>query len=644
MSFPRGLTIALAAALVATALTVAPAGAAPPSNTTTAGKVTLAGQTSLQPIDLSAEIRPGRDDISDGTTSVHPGERARTNRGLDGSDSSGSPSASGPSAAGLAPQPAGASLLKGWEGLNHFDQRFGSSDGNNAFSLEPPDQAVCVGNGFVFESVNDVVAVYDKNGNLVSQPESMNDFYNYAPAINRTTGAFGPFLFDPTCHYDPAVNRWFHVIINLEQLADGTLTGVSDIDLAVSATGSPLGVWNIYHIPGQNDGTEGTPDHNCVGGPCFPDYPHIGADKHGFYIAINEFDFFGPNYQGVDLYGLSKSQLAAGAAAVNMSLTFIDGSAEEAFTVWPAISPGTNQFETHNGGTEYFLSSTAAFNDVDGSSQKIFAWALTNTKSLGTTPALQLKKATVPVNQYAIPDNATQRSGPTPLRECINDTSIVIPGLGVGCWRLFFAPQDQPAHNEIIPALDASAASGMQQVTFAGGTLYGALSTAVSGPNRAGIAWYSVSPQISHLGVLSASLVAEGLVAASGANNVIYPALAVRADGKGVMGFTLVGPDYFPSAAYVTFSGNATGAIQVAAAGLGPDDGFTSYKAFVGDQSRPRWGDYGAAAFDGNTIWIASEYIAQTCTLGQWLNTNFRCGNTRTALGNWSTRISQVAP
>ncbi|MEX0630478.1 MAG: hypothetical protein WEE67_00915 [Chloroflexota bacterium] len=640
----RALPIAMAAALVAAALTIAPAGAAPPSYATTAGKVRLAGQTSLEPIDTNTEVRPGRDDVSDGTTSVHPGERAQTNRQPHGSGSSASPTASGPVTAGSQPQPAGASLLESWEGLNHFDQRFGSSDGNNAFSLEPPDQALCVGNGLIFESVNDVVAVYDTNGNLLSQPKSMNDFYNYPPAINRTTGEFGPFVFDPTCHFDPVVNRWFHVIINLESLTNGTLTGISDIDLAVSATGSPLGVWNIYHIPGQNDGTEGTPNHACGGGPCFPDYPHIGADAHGFFIAINEFDFFGPDYQGVNLYGLSKSQLAAGAAAVNMSLTFIDGFAEEAFTVWPAISPGTNQFETRNGGTEYFLSSTAAFNDVDGSSERIFAWALTNTRSLDTTPALQLKKVTVPVNRYVIPDNAAQRPGPTPLRECINDTKIVIQGLGRGCWRLFFAPQDQPAHNEIIPALDASPASAMQQVTFAGGRLYGALSTGVSGPDRAGIAWYAVAPSINRLGVLSATLAAQGLVAASGANNVIYPALGVRPDGKGVMAFTLVGPDHFPSAAYVTFSGNATGGIQIAAAGLGPDDGFTGYAAFVGDQSRPRWGDYGAAAFDGNTIWIASEYIAQTCTLAQWLNSNFRCGDTRTALANWSTRISQVRP
>ena len=57
----------------------------------------------------------------------------------------------------------------------------------------------------------------------------------------------------------------------------------------------------------------------------------------------------------------------------------------------------------------------------------------------------------------------------------------------------------------------------------------------------------------------------------------------------------------------------------MAAAGVGPQDGFSGYKAF-GDPPRPRWGDYGAAQFDGTNLWIASEYIGQTCTLGQYLN------------------------
>ena len=83
------------------------------------------------------------------------------------------------------------------------------------------------------------------------------------------------------------------------------------------------------------------------------------------------------------------------------------------------------------------------------------------------------------------------------------------------------------------------------------------------------------------------------------------------------------------------------GDIQIAAPGAGPWDGFTSYVVY--GSGRPRWGDYGAAAVDGRTIWIASEYVAQTCTYAAYL-LDPTCGGTRAALGNWSTRISQITP
>ena len=46
----------------------------------------------------------------------------------------------------------------GFEGLNHYQQRY--SRGGNQFSVEPPDQGLCVGNGYVVEAVNDVFNVY----------------------------------------------------------------------------------------------------------------------------------------------------------------------------------------------------------------------------------------------------------------------------------------------------------------------------------------------------------------------------------------------------------------------------------------------------------------------------------------------------
>jgi hypothetical protein len=68
---------------------------------------------------------------------------------------------------------------------------------------------------------------------------------------------------------------------------------------------------------------------------------------------------------------------------------------------------------------------------------------------------------------------------------------------------------------------------------------------------------------------------------------------------------------------------------------------FTRYVTF--GSGRPRCGDFGGAAADGNSIWIASEYAAQTCTYATYL-ADPTCGRTRGALGNWSTRISKVTP
>ncbi|HEV1997211.1 MAG TPA: hypothetical protein VGR61_03645 [Candidatus Dormibacteraeota bacterium] len=63
--------------------------------------------------------------------------------------------------------------------------------------------------------------------------------------------------------------------------------------------------------------------------------------------------------------------------------------------------------------------------------------------------------------------------------------------------------------------------------------------------------------------------------------------------------------------------------------------------------TRPRWGDYGAAAVDGNTIWLAMEYIGQSSTFDQYQANSpaspfGSCNKTRTVLANWDTGISQV--
>ena len=535
-------------------------------------------------------------------------------------------------------------LITSFDGLNHRDQR--TANGGNQFSLEPPDQGLCAGNGFVMESLNDVLRVYDRSGNALVGVIDLNTFYGYPPAINRTTGQFGPFVTDPSCYFDADTQRWFNVVLTLDvDPVSGDFLGPNHLDLAVSTTSDPTGSYTIYRIPAQDDGTQGTPNHNCAGGPCLGDFPHLGADRNGFYITTNEYPFFEDGFHAAQLYALSKRALASGAATVSVTQIDTIGAVggNPGFTVWPATSPAGG-YADDLGGTEYFLSSMAAEEaNGNGTDNRIALWALSNSSSLNSaSPAISLRNAIVPVTAYSQPPKADQKPGSIPLGECINDTTTRTPA-GRGCWRLLFAKQ--PAHNEVESRLDASD-TRMQQVVFANGKVWGALGTAVSvgGATKAGVAFYVVAPQITATS-LDGSIVKQSQFGMAG-NHLTYPNVGVTASGRGVITFTLVGADHYPTAAFAGLDAdNGAGPVQVAREGLGPSDGFTSYKAFVGNPPRTRWGDYGATAVDGNNIWIASEYIAQTCTLTQWLAAPIgACGNTRTSLANWATRISLVEP
>jgi hypothetical protein len=124
-----------------------------------------------------------------------------------------------------------------------------------------------------------------------------------------------------------------------------------------------------------------------------------------------------------------------------------------------------------------------------------------------------------------------------------------------------------------------------------------------------------------------------------------------------VLAFTASGNDLNPSAGYASIDAIAgVGPWNIVPGGMGQaqDDGFTSYKSQVGNPPRTRWGDYGYTAVDGNSIWVASEYIANACDYTNWGGPYFAggsgdnllgtCGGTRAALGNWSTYISKFTP
>jgi hypothetical protein len=583
----------------------------------------------------------------------------------------------------------------GFEGLNHYQQRY--SRGGNQFSVEPPDQGMCVGNGYVVEAVNDVLNVFDAASGASALPDNtaanvvggfprdvnhavdLNSFYGYAPAINRTTGIRAEFVTDPTCLYDAATQRFFLVVLTLEVVpTTGAFTTVNHLDLAVSQTSNPTGLWNIYKINVTNDGTN---TGGANPGPYLGDYPHIGADANGIYLTTNAYPWCCNGFSGAQIYALSKAQLAAGASSVTMQHLDTSGmvnapseagSTQPGFTLWPAQSPGT-QFNGDNLGTEYFLSSNAgdeAQKPVSGTagtrtSNQLIVWTLTNTASLNTSsPSVNLSNQILEVGQYGVPPRQHQPgAGAAPTTDvpqgfCLNDeTTATIAG--IGCYRLLVSTA---VHNATKPEVVQSPDSNdtrMQQVMWANGKLWGALDTALNpggGPQRAGIAWYIVNPN-------AGKIVKQGYLGAAG-HDFTYPAIGVTTSGRGVMAFTATGDSLNPSAAYAPIDAQVgVGPWNVVPGGEGAaaDDGFSGYKAQrFPNPIRSRWGDYGAAAVDGNSVWIASEYIAHDCAYIDWGGPFFiggtgdnllgTCGGAghgpggRTALANWSTRISKLTP
>lgn len=554
-----------------------------------------------------------------------------------------------PAAASL-PVGDGASAGATFEGLNHFDSRY-SGEGN-AFSGEPADQGLCVSDEYAFEIVNSVVQVYDLDGTpqITGNPYfndgppvglTLNEFYGVPPAFVRPAGPFGPFMFDVWCLYDAETERWFVTSSNLSQdPMTGAFDGPAYTNIAVSMSSDPLGGWHYYVLDNTNNGQNGTPDHGCSSGFCFGDYPQIGLDAHGFYIATNEFDNLGAGeFHGAQLYAFSKADLIAGdpsPTTVYLENVTSETVGDLAYTIQP-VNATPAEWDRSGGGRMYFGMSVSPFTN-SGAANRMALYALRNTSSLGTaTPSVSLVETAVGTQKYVVPFKAIQKVGPAPLQKCIN--------IGVTCYGENYStvriphPLDTGSgkvygawlHDGVVYLTTSTAlrGSGAAKVNPTNGAW-------VAVKQRVGVAYFALAP--SWAGGFRAAVVDEGYAAVAG-NNLSYPSIAIGPSGDGAIGATLVGPDHYPATAYVPFTlGEAPASVELPSPGVGPSDGFSGLAGYY----RPRWGDYGTATVspDGN-VWIAAQSVEQSCSFSAWL-ADTTCGYTRTFLANWSTRIVEV--
>tara|TARA_R110000787_G_scaffold59922_8_gene135858 strand:+ start:24934 stop:27885 length:2952 start_codon:yes stop_codon:yes gene_type:complete len=119
----------------------------------------------------------------------------------------------------------------------------------------PPDPTGAAGPDHYVHSVNSIVKIFDKQGNLEFGPVNLSSFLGIA----SNNG-------DPIVMYDQLADRWF--VSEFGNLG-------SDLGLAigVSVTNDPTGAYNVYQF--DLDG--------------FPDYPHYGIWHDGYYGTANYF-------------------------------------------------------------------------------------------------------------------------------------------------------------------------------------------------------------------------------------------------------------------------------------------------------------------------------------------------------------------
>lgn len=128
----------------------------------------------------------------------------------------------------------------------------------------PPDPTIAVGPNHVMVLTNfsSGIFIYDKQGNLLSNVNSNQFWQGIWP---RQDG-------DPQIIFDHFAGRWVIVFMQIDDGAQmaGDLLAYSDDD-------DPFGTWYTYRLPSTLWG----------------DFPQIGFDHQGIYIATNVFSFAG---------------------------------------------------------------------------------------------------------------------------------------------------------------------------------------------------------------------------------------------------------------------------------------------------------------------------------------------------------------
>ena len=389
--------------------------------------------------------------------------------------------------------------------------------------------------------VNVTGGIYRTNGHLAMKPFFLNPFFG------ETADAFTS---DPRVFFDPDSQRWMATILEADFDSNGDISA-SRVDLAVSQTPNPTGKWNVYRIDTTNNS-----HFHC---PCLPDYPILGVDHENVYISTNEFTTDLQSFNGAQLYALSKSQLAAGDASVNMVFfQNLSMAGAPAFHVQPANEYGSPS-------AEWLMSSL----DPNGTSDdRLGVWAVTHEARVTAGHGMPLLSSKVVDSEmYAFPPNA--QTPPGFCGNCESGAGAPTTGVVQTDWDAMQETQyinDErgvPRHRDDHP-------------------------WRVRCAHRRGLVRRPPCAE-QERGERGHDGRAPGYVGIRG-EYLLYPHINLLDNGMMALTFGMGGMDTYLSAAYaVAEPGRGFPNVAIAGAGAFPDNGFTGSQQYGGEG---RWGDY----------------------------------------------------
>lgn len=582
----------------------------------------------------------------------------------------------------------------GVKGLNAVDS---AENTKNIYKdVEPPDQGLCAGPGYAVETNNiGEIKIFNTSLKAVSPAISLDTVMGLGPRGWSSGG-------DPSCLYDPSNGgHWiFTEIVSASTEANGgAFTGCFAAvangcyeGIAVTKGSSPFGPYNVYFQNANYNPSE----------PGFPyqlnDFAKISATRDAFLIFYDEFPlqgngFGGGVFNGAQQFAFSKTALEDGEPVVESG-----GTANPAFNVaienmgtlatpagtcakdntysepgvacWYAVIPAqpadSTQWDNNHGGSGFMLG-TLDYYGVGGNQLAVWDWTgLDNLSSSHCSACSGIKfggQLFSGVSSYYNPATgsssetgyiAPQKNGPTPLAdECgaaglSSDTSCPEGGIETNG---DFMTQAAQAQNQLWASTTTEIVQTSSNVSYPNETHAGAVYWVVGTSSFDKSGTFTLTNQ-SYVSARHEDLEFPTMAAEGGSS--------VGGNGRAIMSFTLSGNGgpssadnggFYPSSAYGRLTSTAAGltksVVNIADAGQSPQDGFSEYQGYPGP-TRPRWGDYGGAAFlpnSGGKIYFASEYIQYpNCLPPKFTLTIGTCGGTRDGNANWGTSVNYVVP